>query len=382
MKYLLVVFGIPACLGMAWYVYDDAASEQQIAAKKKAEAAVAVEVASLETRAIRDTVQLVGRLEPRREVTLRARVAGYIVKPPPQLNDPVKANETLIKLDDTRMKQDVETANAAVKVAEAQLKVADEELKPAEETLSKFQSAQQQGAVTQQQVDEAKSAVDVLKTRKALALENVNSAKTDLKIKQAALKETEIVSRFDGFVAYCYVKSGALANPNDPLLKIVDVTKVWLEVWVVETKFGKVRVGQTTNVRVDALRGRKFVGKVVRKAPELDRVTKTGLVKIEVDNAAGDLHPGMTARAEIIVKNRPKARVVPVAALMEVGDDQFVYVMDGKPARARRRDVQVGLFDGKYVEIVSGLESTDRVITLGNRLLTPGQLVVEEEGAK
>lgn len=379
MKYLLVVLGVPACMGMAWYVYEDSTARTQLAAKKKTEKSIAVHVTRMQTRDMRETVELAGRIEPKAQATLRARVAGYIAELPVDLGDPVTKGKSVVKLDDTRMKQAVETARAAVNVAEAQVAIAEKERIPAARTLRKYKSALQNGAITRQEVDDAASQLEILETRKTLAEKNLSSAQTELNAQREALKETEIISRFAGVVAQRFVEVGDLANPNDPLIRIVNLRTVHLQVNVVEANYGKVRIGQTAEVRVDAHRGETFIGKVVRKAPELDRETRTALVKIEIDNADGKLKPGMTSRAEIIVRDRPNASVLPVAALLERQQKRMVFVAEGDPLRAQPRDVTVGVSDDEFVEIRGGVKPGERVISLGNRLVTPGQLVEPED---
>lgn len=315
MKYLMLVLGLPACLGLGWFVYQDSLDRKNAARGQRGEEPVAVRVVGVQQRTVEEAVNLVGRLEPRAQVTLRAQVAGYIATLSKDVGDRVEANRPVILLDDSKHQQALASAEAALKVARANLEVAKKEKEPARANLEQYQKLYKRGTATVQQRDEAQAALDVLVEKVNLQEQNVKSAEVEVKNRRIALQETKIASKISGFIAERLVEAGDLANPNDPLLRIVDLDVVRLVVSVVEHEYGKVHVGQMAKVRVDALRGSVFTGRVVRKAPVLNPDTRTGQVQIEVPNADRQLKPGMTARASIVIRRREKAPVVPIAAV-------------------------------------------------------------------
>jgi RND family efflux transporter MFP subunit len=376
MKFLLVLLGLPACLGLGWFVYQDSQDRKNAGRAQRGEEPVAVRVVGVRKQTVEESVRLVGRLEPRAQVTLRAQVAGYIATLSKDVGDRVQADKPVILLDDSKHQQALATAEAALKVAKANLEVARKEKEPARANLVQYQELFKRGTATRQQVDEAKAALDVLIEKILLQEQSVKAAEVEVKNRRIALQETKIVSKISGFIAERMVEAGDLANPNDPLLRIVDLDVVKLIVSVVEHEYGKVRIGQSARVRVDALPGTVFAGRVTRKAPVLNPDTRTGLVQIEIQNRDRQLKPGMTARASIVIRRRTNAPVVPIAAVLNRGEQQLVFVVVGDPPRTLQKIVTTGIRDNDYVEVLSGIRPTDRIVTLGNRLVESGQLVV------
>jgi RND family efflux transporter MFP subunit len=381
MKYLLLVLGLPACMGLGWFVYRDSLDRKSAARGQRGEEPVAVRVVGVRQRTVEESVHLVGRLEPRAQVTLRAQVAGYISTLSKDVGDRVEANRPVILLDDSKHQQALASAEAALKVAKANLEVARKEKEPARANLIQYQQLFKRGTATSQQVDEAKAALDVLVEKISLQEQNVKAAEVEVKNRTIALRETKISSKISGFVAERMMEAGDLANPNDPLLRIVDLDTVRLLVSVVEHEYGKVLLGQAAKVKVDALPDAVFTGRVMRKSPVLNPDTRTGLVQIEVPNRDRRLKPGMTARAAIVIHRRSNAQVVPIAAVLNRGEQQLVFVVVGDPPRTQQKIVTTGIRDGEYIEVLSGIQPTDRIVTLGNRLVETGQLVVPVNAA-
>lgn len=376
LRLLTALVGIPACLAAGWYIYGESLHRKQTPPRTSEPERPAVQVADVSYRTMEERVNLVGRLEPNAQILLRARVAGYIRGLPKDVGESVDAKKTIIELDATSYQQAVAEATATLEVARAQLRVARREEKPAQLLLQQYQRLKEKGNATQQEVENAQAQLDVLAERVKLEERNVDKAETDMKNRRQMLTETQIASPIAGVVAERNVEVGDLANPNDPLIRVVDIAKVRLHVSVIEEDYGKVKVGQSARVGVDAFPGEPFEGKVLRKSPVLDPMTKTGLVEVEVDNPERLLKPGMTARASIVVNSRPNARVVPIAALIKRRSKRMIYVVQGTPPRAVARQVTVGLSDENYVEILGGVDREERVITLGNRLVEAGQSVI------
>jgi RND family efflux transporter MFP subunit len=151
---------------------------------------------------------------------------------------------------------------------------------------------------------------------------------------------------------------------------------------IVERDYPKVMPGQLAHVTVDSFPELQFEGKVARKAPVLDPLTRTGDVFIEIPNRDKLLKPGMHARVRLVFDRHKEAKVLPVAALHDDGDKRAVFVLSGNPARAALRRVRTGFADGDVVEILSGLGSTDRVVISGGELIKDGETVAGvEQGA-
>jgi membrane fusion protein (multidrug efflux system) len=159
------------------------------------------------------------------------------------------------------------------------------------------------------------------------------------------------------------------------LLRVVDISTVKTVVHVVERDYPKVEAGQEAQIAVDSYPGRPFAGKVTRKAPVLDPLTRTAAVTIEIANPERLLKPGMHTRVRLVFDRHKQAKVLPVAALLDDGGRREVYVAAGEPPQVVRRRVTTGYTDGDVVEIVSGLGPGDRAVIGGAAFLKEGAAV-------
>ena len=161
-----------------------------------------------------------------------------------------------------------------------------------------------------------------------------------------------------------YVKEGAdLVN-----LESIDPLKV--DFRVPEIYMRQVKVGQPLQVQLDALPGRTFEGKVFAVNPLIDAAGRSVVIRAMVRNPDTSLRPGMFARVRLITRDAQDALVLPEQALVPQGDQQFVYrILDGKAVRTK---VDVGQRRDSKVEILTGVDKDDMVVTAGQLKLRDG----------
>ncbi len=182
--------------------------------------------------------------------------------------------------------------------------------------------------------------------------------------------------------------SGTMNNAASIIGIVADLSEILTEVDVDETEIVDIELGQSADVIVDALPEEKYSGKVVEigssgfSRPQQPDVTFF-LVKVLLDDPDPRLRPGMSARAEIEVTTQEQALVVPIQAVAqrlplekdaESGADvegdpddeaeeiEVVFVID-EADQARQTAVETGISDATHIEILSGLEEGDRVVT-------------------
>eukprot|EP00913_Durusdinium_trenchii_P028281 g26509.t1 len=323
MRYVLMAIGIPACLGLGYFVYQDSLSRVSVTKTPKKAEAVAVQVTRVQKRTILESVELIGRLEPIAAVTIRARIAGYLTRIPKDVGDQIDAGHLAVELDNSTHQQAVGRAEATSKIVAAQLKAARSRKNHAAREVARFESLTKKGGSTQQQLESAQAQFEIANAELELQQSRVDEADADVKRAKLALNETKIVSPLTGLIAERLVEVGDLANPNDPLVRIVELSKVRLVASVVEKDYQKVKRNQVVQVQVDAFPGELFTGRVARKSPVIEQDTQTAQVQIEIDNPGLRLRAGMTARARIILRKRERASVVPVASLLNRDDKRL-----------------------------------------------------------
>jgi HlyD family secretion protein len=184
--------------------------------------------------------------------------------------------------------------------------------------VEEVQAAEATVAAAASQVRAAQAAVDLAVAgprRETLqsAAARVEAARGSLAAAESLLAQTRIVAPGPGRVTLRNAEPGEVVTPGFPIVRVADLARVWLRVYVPEPLIGRVKLGQRAAVTADAFPGRAFPGVVteIAEKPEFtpknvqtreERVKLVFGVKIEVDNPGGDLKPGMPADAVITVK--------------------------------------------------------------------------------
>src|SRR5207237_1259392 len=127
------------------------------------------------------------------------------------------------------------------------------------------------------------------------------------------------------------------------------------------------------HVEVDAQPTTRYQGRVVRLAPSLDPATRTLDAEVQLPNESGELRAGMYGRAAIVTGTHPGALTVPVGAVQMSNGRSFVYALRGD--KVQRREVRVGVDGESWLEIVSGVQPEDEVVTGGLEGLSDGSAV-------
>lgn len=156
--------------------------------------------------------------------------------------------------------------------------------------------------------------------------------------------------------------------PGEVLYQIADLSSVWVVADVPEQAIGQLRLGSTAQIKVDAYPERVFDGKVDFIYPTLNSATRTLQVRMQVANPKTLLKPAMFANATIAVGKASKVLTVPASAVIDSGMRQVVLVRLAE-GRFEPRSVTLGSRGNDYVEVLSGIEQDEQVVTSANFLI-------------
>jgi HlyD family secretion protein len=218
--------------------------------------------------------------------------------------------------------QDLERARAEQARAEVGLRKARQQLADMEairenplELQVRVNQAQEQVAVAQAGVTAAEAALNTLKAGPrledvAVAQAGVAQAEAALAVLQAQMEKLSLYSPTDGLITTRAINEGEMARPGVTLLNLADIDEVKLTVYIPEDKIGRVKLGQRVTVEVDSYPGKEYPGEVVYISPRAEftpknvqtkeeRVNTVFAVKVQLDNPAHELKPGMPADATI-----------------------------------------------------------------------------------
>ena len=166
---------------------------------------------------------------------------------------------------------------------------------------------------------------------------------------------------------------GVIESADSALFVVEDLDSLILRVNVPERELARLAVGQLAELSFDAVPGRSFAGKIALVSPYVDATTATFGVRIRVTETGGLLRPGMFARVAIIYERKLDALQIPRTALLDGDGPPKVFVV--KDGKAVERPVQLGLSNGAYVEVTTGLKDGEQVVIVGQAAVKPGATV-------
>jgi RND family efflux transporter MFP subunit len=301
-------------------------------------------------------VTLPGTLRANQQVTLHAKVAGYLKTISVDQGDAVKAGQILAEIEIPELVAERAKHEAELKIA----KLEAQRLKAARDKAPDL--------ITPQASDAAEARVAM--------------AEAALAQNETMLNYAKITAPFAAVVTDRYVDQGAFvpaatasANPTAAaIVAISDYSTVRARVAVPEIEAARVQVGQPVVLTTDSLPGKTFRGKVTRQSGALDEATRSLMVEADFPNADGTLRPGMYAIVKIGVERHENALQVPAAALVREKAAGFLWVL-AEGGKANRVSVKYGFNDGANVEILEGIDENARVIVPGKATLASGQTV-------
>ena len=340
-------------------------------------ASIPVEVASATHQSITANYSGTATLEAVGEAQVVAKTTGIVQKLLVEEGMRVQKGQLLALLDDDAARNKLDQAEATLKKAQAAFDKAEKGLALKITPRTQYDSDKYD-----------------LETQRAI----VAGARLDLSY-------TRIVAPISGVISKRSVKLGNLVQANQALFEIVDMDPLQAVLNVPERDLDTLKAGQPVRMRVDALAGRTFEGRIARVAPVVDAASGTFRATCEFRDASGTLKPGVFGRIEVAYDQRHDALVVPRTSILEEDGESAVFVIEPAPAKpdvakgkpgeavaaeakpkaptfvARRRLVKTGYAEGDRIEIREGLRDDDRVITIGRNAVRDGTEVQVIEAA-
>ncbi len=331
---------------------------------------VAVTVEPAVRADLQESVDVVGTLQAKFAADVKSEVTGVVTEVYVTEWVPVRRGARLARLDTRETDAGIE----ALQAAEAQAKVGENR---AHREYERAQQLKQFGLITQQALDDAKTAVEAAETATA-------AAKAQIRTVQTRLAKSFITAPMDGIVALRGVSVGDRVENmggNSPMFRIVDNRVLDLTVSVPSTRLSGVRVGQTLQFSTDTVPGRSFTGQVKFINPAIDPASRSAKVVAEVANTDGALRDGAFVKGRLVVGERAGVLLLPKEALLNWNleksqADLFVVAGD----KAQKRSVTTGMGNGTSIEILSGVQPGEQVVTRGGFALRDGDRVVVSKG--
>ncbi len=317
-------------------------------AQNAAPRGVAVRTATVEKRDLPEDVVLTGTFKPRAQVQVVAEVQARLLRVLKDEGARVANGEVLAVLDETDYRLAADRARAALAMAEANRAHAQTERERADNLLKT-------GGITDR--DHLAAGVALQVTDAQLAQARAESA-----IAAQQLARTQVRAPFAGRVARRIPDPGAMLAPGAPLFVLVDDSTLEFKAPVASRDLGKVKVGASVALVIDALEDARVTGRIARVEPLVDERSRSFQVVVEVPGGP-DLVGGLFARASVRAGVAAGALVVPPSALVRDGTDPAradVFVVRG--GKAEKVTVGVGVEAPDGVQATRGLSAGEEVV--------------------
>jgi RND family efflux transporter MFP subunit len=205
-------------------------------------------------------------------------------------------------------------------------------------------------------------------TRRRLVLWDLSEAQIDQVLKTGEpIKNITVYSPMTGYITDRKAFPQLKVMPDTDLYTIVDLSHVWIMADVFEYEAQNIRLGQTARVTLEALPGRVFNARIDFLQPQVDPITRTLKVRLNMDNPGVMLKPDMYADVDFPV-TIPSKLTVPADAVLNAGERKTVFIDRGN-GYFEPRQVKTGEREGDRIQILSGLTGGERVVTSGNFLI-------------
>ncbi len=322
-----------------------------------------------------DYMEATGTVRAEDSAQLASQMMGTITHVNVHEGDHIRRGEVLISIDAAQPRAAYQNATASVHSSDQAIAAADADYSLAEATMQRYQMLYDKKSVSPQEFDEVKTKLAAAKARRDAAHAGRAQAEASLAEANTVVGFSSIRAPFNGVVTAKLADVGAMAAPGVPLLTVEDPSHFRLEVQVDESQMRAVHLGAAIPVVIDALGVPAISGKIIQIAPAADPSSRSFTVKIELPPNP-QIRSGLFGRAQF-PRGQRQSILVPQAALVHRGQLDAVYVVD-KDQIASLRYITLGKPSAKDVEILSGLDSGERVVAdAGGRELSGKRIGVQ-----
>lgn len=320
--------------------------------------------ATVATGAFATDVRVPGVVEPNayQQVAVTPLVNGRVTRVTAQLGARVRKGDTMAEIYSPAI------ADARTKYISAQAMLDAHDLE-----LQRTEKLVQIGAASRQELER-------IHAEHAAQIAEVNSARSQLELLgvpapashgaqagDTVSATTGVPAPIDGVVTERNANVGLNVDAATKLFTVVDLSTVWIVADVYERDFSRVRVGSEAAITTPAYPGATRRGRVSYIDPQVNTATRTAKVRIEVANPRGELRLGMFVDVALSTGEATTRVLIPRASIQQIGNRSVVYLTDPQqPGRFVQRAVTLAASSGDQVEVVSGLQPGEIVVSEGS----------------
>lgn len=375
---------------------------------------ITISVGKSESRDIAAFIQSTGSLTAEESSNVAPKVAGKVSNIAVNVGQFVAQGAVIARIDDRDARLQLASAQAAVKQAQAGVKQAEARLglldggrfeastvpevraakanydqlvaeqRQAETNEKRYRELTETGDVAMIQYEQYRTLRDTARARTIAARQQldaavntakqsnqaivsaqaaVEAARTQVANAEQAIADTVIRAPFSGFVSERQTAVGEFVNSASVVAVILRTNPIKVQIRVNETDVPYVAVGRGVSVQVEAYKDRNFAGVVSAIDPAVDPTSRAAMVEALIENGDNALRSGMFATVKITREGGTKGVFVPKTAVYADQPTQGFRVFVIEDGVAKLKTVQIGVEEGEYQQILSGLEPDQTVAT-------------------
>ena len=329
-----------------------------------------------------------GTVKARRRAKLSPEIGGQVVEIPYREGDRVEAGAVVLRLESTSQQARLELARQDTIAARAERERACLAAERAKRELARFSRLAAEQIVSTDLLDAAESSQLETEAACRAAAAQVARAAAAVNVARTELDKRLLRAPFDGIVAEVSTELGEWITPSPPALPVppvidvLDPASIYVSAPMDEVDSARIRVGQPVRVTVDSYRGAASPGTSCASPPTCSTSrSRTAPSRSRSSSTSGDafaaMLPGTSADVEVILSVHDDVLRIPTSTLIE---GTKVLVLAG--GVLAERQVEIGLRNWDFTEVLSGLETGDRVVTsLDRSEVAAGAEAVEDEDA-
>ncbi len=325
------------------------------------------------TDTLRRTVVATGKVEPRDEVLIKPQISGIVSELHKEAGQLVRKGEVIATVK-------VIPELASLNSAESRVAVARLSLDQARTEQERTAALYAKGVVAAEEFEQGRTALRKAEEELRNAQDNLEITRNGIANRYREQSNTQVRSTIDGMILDVPVKEGNSViqantfNDGTTIASVADMSDMLFRGKVDETDVGKLRSGMPVRLTVGAMQDVELAARLEYVAPKA--AEENGLVLFEVKAAAAIpdslfVRAGYSANAEIEILRREGVLVLPESCVEFEGDKAWVHVLTSEEEAPEqtfeRREVRTGISDGIDVEIVSGIDESDRIRSNPNR---------------
>lgn len=315
-------------------------------AQPPADKPVEVIVQAASTKSLTTTIEALGTLRANESITLTSNATKKVTRINFEDGQRVEKGQVLVEMT---------SREESALLEEARFN-ADE----AKKQLDRVQELAKRGAASQSLLDQR--------------VREYESARARYNATESRLKDLVLLAPFSGVVGLREVSVGALVSPGDQITTLNDDSKMKLDFTVPGVYLRSLSVGLPIVVKSRDLGNKVFQGEVFSIDNQIDEVTRSIRVRAVLDNKDHELKQGMLMLVDLKAVSRD-ALIISESALVPLGSNNFVFLLDEASGTVDRRQITIGERLTGSVEVLSGLNTGDKLVTHGLQKVRPGQKV-------